>query len=149
MPDESIYSDAKILVVDDAPPMRCILVSILKKAGFVYFYEASGGSEALKIISSHSDISLIISDWRMPLMSGLQFLEKIRSTDSTKSVPFIMVTGVDEKEHIALAIKAGANDYILKPYSAQILQTKVIKVLQGMQRPPAGEDPEEKNTQGK
>lgn len=116
-----------ILIVDDAFPMREMIKYMLRKAGFDTFSEAANGDEAFTILKDGA-IDLVIADWKMPKLSGLELLEKIRADDQLKALPFIMVTGEGDKAHVTMAILAGASDYVLKPISADILQRKVKRL---------------------
>ncbi len=120
--------DIKILIVDDMPSVRKILTRVLKQLGFNNLIEADDGKSAWSILETHQ-VDLIIADWLMPKMNGLELLIKIRSSKSHKSLPFLMLTGEATKEQIIEAIKAGASNYIVKPFTAEIIQNKIKKVL--------------------
>ena len=120
--------DLKILVVDDFPTMRRIVKTLLKQNGFHNFTEAEDGEEAFKILQDHGDFELIISDWNMPNMTGLEFLKMVRADAKFKHVPFLMVTAEAEKENIIEAVKAGVSNYIVKPFTGQALKEKLDKI---------------------
>ena len=119
----------QVLVVDDSQIMRRIIVSWLKKAGVGDVLEAADGSEAVQQVSSNPDIKLVLMDWNMPNMTGLEALTQIRS--SGHKVPIVMVTTESEKERVMEAIKAGANDYLAKPFDPKTIKTKLQKYLTG------------------
>lgn len=118
----------KILVVDDFATMRKVVRNILRQLGYENVIEAENGEEALRMAKS-SDLGLIISDWNMPVMTGLEFLKEIRSDEKTKSIPFLMVTAEALKENIIQAIQSGANNYIVKPFSPQIFEEKMKAIF--------------------
>jgi len=118
----------KVLVVDDFATMRKIEKNILGQLGIKDVDEADDGSTALpKIQQNHYDVILL--DWNMPNMSGLELLKAVRSDPSTKDVPIIMVTAEALKDNIIAAAQAGVNDYTVKPFTAAILEDKLKKVL--------------------
>jgi two-component system chemotaxis response regulator CheY len=134
MPD---YSTIKILVVDDADSVRNILKLILKQSGFESFLEDSNGEEALKLLQSAA-VDIVIADWQMPKLNGLELLENVRSDDSLMSLPFIMVTGDSDKSHVLKALQGGVSDYVLKPVDAAVLQLKVIRLVENMEEYSSG-----------
>ncbi|MEX0798058.1 MAG: response regulator [Bacteriovoracaceae bacterium] len=118
--------DINILVVDDMNTMRKIVKNSLRKLGFVNFNEAVNGVEAWKILNS-GDIKfdLIVSDWNMPKMTGLELLKKVRGEEVFKSLPFLMVTAEGEQEQIKEAIGAGVSNFLLKPFTPDSFQKKL------------------------
>ncbi len=118
----------KILIVDDFATMRKILRNILKQIGFNNISEADGGKSALKILKKEN-FDLILSDWNMPEMSGLELLNRIRSDNELKNMPFVMVTAEAQKDNILEAVKAGVNSYIVKPFTAETVIEKIDKVF--------------------
>ena len=118
----------KILIAEDAFPIRMILKSMLVDAGFKSIVEAGNGAEAWRLIENEVP-TIAILDWMMPEMSGLEVLQKIRGDERFKTLPVIMVTGEREKDKVVAAIKSGANDYIVKPVSAATLVNKIVAVL--------------------
>lgn len=118
----------KILVVDDSPTMLRILVNTLEKAGYSKVLQSDNGKDALDILARETGISIILSDWNMPEMTGLEFLSKVKANEKTRAIPFIMVTSRNVKEDILQAIKLGARDYVVKPFTADAIKTK----LQGL-----------------
>ncbi len=118
----------RILVVDDYPTMRRILRNLLTQIGFKEIEEAGDGTEALaKLKIGHHD--LVISDWNMEPMSGLQLLREMRASTDTGKTPFIMVTAESKTENVIEAKKAGANNYIVKPFNAETLKAKIAQAV--------------------
>lgn len=112
----------KILVVDDSSTMRRIITNTLKTIGQEDVVQAGDGLEALQALKDNPDVSLILTDWNMPNMNGLDFLTKVRETSKT---PTIMITTEAEKQNVVTAIKAGANNYIVKPFTPEVLSEKL------------------------
>ncbi len=119
----------KILVVDDSATMRRILVNSLQRIGYSECVEASDGREAVDKFDS--SIQFVITDWNMPNMSGLDLAKALRAHADGKSVPILMVTTRSVKEDIIAAIQAGVNNYIVKPFTPQVLKEKIDAVLSG------------------
>lgn len=118
----------KILVVDDYPTMRRIVCNLLDQIGYKEVEEASDGVEALeKLKTRHFD--MIISDWNMEPMTGIELLRHVRSSPTTAKVPFIMVTAESKADNVVSAKKAGASQYIVKPFTAETLKNKISSVL--------------------
>ncbi|MBN2712917.1 MAG: response regulator [Planctomycetes bacterium] len=113
----------KILVVDDSSTMRRIITNSLKTMGQETVVEAGDGIEGLAQLKANADVGLILTDWNMPNMNGLEFLTKVRETN--KDVPIVMITTEAEKQNVVTAIKAGANNYIVKPFTPDVLQEKL------------------------
>ena len=114
----------KVLVVDDSAVMRQIIKKNLKELGFGELSEAENGAAGLKK-AGEEPIDLIVSDWNMPNMTGLEFLKAVRADASLKGIAFIMVTSESDKEKIMEAVKAGVNQYIVKPFNAIQLEEKI------------------------
>ncbi len=119
----------KVLVVDDFPTMRRIIKNLLKQIGITNVVEADNGKTAISALETYGDIDLIISDWNMPVMTGMDFLKAVRSHPKFKNLPFIMVTAEAKKENILEAVKAGVSNYVVKPFTAETLKEKIIKVV--------------------
>lgn len=117
-----------ILIVDDYKTMLRIVRNLLSKLGFSDIDEATDGTDALAKLKSRR-YGLIISDWNMQPMTGYELLQKVRANDSTKSLPFVMVTAESKVENVIAARKAGVNNYIIKPFSAEVLKAKLKTVL--------------------
>ena len=118
----------KVLLVDDSKMMRNIQKKILETLGNIEFAEAGDGLEALNVIAANpTGFGLILIDWNMPNMDGITLVGKIRASD--KATPLIMVTTESEKSRIMEAIKAGVNNYALKPFTTETLMQKVKQTL--------------------
>lgn len=117
-----------ILVVDDYATMRKIVRNLMNQLGFNNIEEAADGSQALEMFSKKK-FDLIISDWNMEPMSGLDLLRKIRAGTDNAQVPFIMVTAESKTENVIEAKKAGVSNYIVKPFNAQTLKDKLVSVI--------------------
>ncbi|ADP71780.1 response regulator receiver protein [Rhodomicrobium vannielii ATCC 17100] len=118
----------KILVVDDYSTMVRIVRKLLKQIGYDDVDEASNGGMALEMIQKNS-YGLIISDWNMEPMSGYDLLRHVRSSAATAQTPFILVTAESRADNVAAAKEAGANEYLVKPFSAPVLKEKIDKAL--------------------
>ncbi|MAF32073.1 MAG: hypothetical protein CMF60_07685 [Magnetococcales bacterium] len=118
----------RILVVDDFQTMRRIIINLLRQLGFTNVVEAQDGQLALEKVKDDK-IDLVISDWNMPNMTGLEFLKVLRSSEEYKDLPFIMVTAEGKKENVIAAVQAGVNNYIVKPFNAATLKEKLSKVI--------------------
>ncbi len=119
----------KFLVVDDSVTMRRIVINSLKNLGFPNYVEAVDGRDALGKLSANSDINFIITDWNMPGMSGLELVKAIRGDASIASLPILMVTTRGVKEDIIEALQARVSDYIVKPFTPQILKEKIEAII--------------------
>jgi len=120
--------DMKVLVVEDAPPIRAILIDMLGGVGFVDIVAAANGQQAWDILKV-STVDLIIADWHMPQMSGFELLRLVRSEAALSEIPFVMITGESDKNSVREAVKAGVSEYILKPVYAEELSKKIIRAL--------------------
>jgi len=120
--------DMNVLIVDDYKTMLRIVSSLLKQLGFKNIFEATDGSMALAMLRER-DFGLIISDWNMEPMTGLQLLKEVRADAKAKAIPFIMVTAESKNENVIEAKKAGVNNYIVKPFNAETLKSKIVTVL--------------------
>ncbi len=120
----------KVLVVDDFATMRRILRNILKQIGFKNIIEADDGKSALKELKKEK-VDLILCDWNMPEMSGIELLKNIKSDNELKDIPFIMVTAESQKDNIVDAVKSGVSNYIVKPFTAETISEKLNKVFGG------------------
>lgn len=124
MPDKSM----KVLIVDDFATMRRIIRNILNQLGFNNVEEAENGAEAMEMIQA-GGIDLILTDWNMPVMDGFGLLKKLKADPALKNIPVLMVTAESEKEKVVSAIQAGVNNYIVKPFTAEVLQEKLDKIF--------------------
>ncbi len=124
----SVDMNMPILIVDDYKTMLRIIKNLLKQLGFDNVDEASDGSEALGM-AKQKTYGLIISDWNMEPMTGYQLLKEVRGDTAINGTPFIMVTAESKTENVIAAKKAGVNNYIVKPFNAATLKTKLSAVL--------------------
>lgn len=118
----------RILVVDDFPTMRRIVRSLLKELGFENVEEAEDGQEALTKLRT-GGFEFVVSDWNMPNLDGLEMLKEIRQDAALSSLPVLMVTAEAKKENIIAAAQAGANGYVVKPFTAATLEEKLNKIF--------------------
>ncbi|MBN1594198.1 MAG: response regulator [Candidatus Coatesbacteria bacterium] len=118
----------KILVVDDSSTMRRIIVRTLEGIGESDVTEASDGEDALHKVNS-TGFELILTDWNMPNLDGLGLVEKLRANAKYKTTPIIMITTEAEKKNVVEAIKAGVNNYIVKPFTPATLKEKIQATL--------------------
>lgn len=125
MPDKNL----KILVVDDFSTMRRIIRNLLKELGFTNVDEAEDGVVALQKLKS-GGFEFVVSDWNMPNMTGIELLRAIRADATLKTLPVIMVTAEAKKENIIEAAQAGANGYVVKPFTAATLEEKLNKIFE-------------------
>jgi two-component system, chemotaxis family, chemotaxis protein CheY len=124
----AVNMDMNVLIVDDYKTMLRIVNNLLKQLGFKNVYEATDGSMALGMLRE-KDYGLVISDWNMEPMTGLQLLKEVRADAKLKATPFIMVTAESKTENVVAAKQAGVNNYIVKPFNAETLKTKIVTVL--------------------
>ncbi len=127
MPDKNM----KFLVVDDFSTMRRIVRNLLKDLGFVNVDEAEDGVIALQKLKT-GGFEFVVSDWNMPNMDGLTLLKSIRADADLKTLPVLMVTAEAKKENIVAAAQAGANGYVVKPFTAATLDEKLNKIFQNI-----------------
>lgn len=118
-----------VLIVDDYQTMLRIIKNLLSQIGFVNVDEATDGTAALELMK-HKQYGLVISDWNMEPMTGLDLLKTVRgSNDNNTNVPFIMITAESKTENVIAAKQAGVNNYIVKPFNAETLKQKITDVL--------------------
>lgn len=122
----------QVLVVDDSQIMRKIIIGALKKLGVNDIMEASDGQQAIDIVSHDATVGLVLMDWNMPVMTGIDAVRKIRAGNI--KTPVVMVTTEAEKEKVMEAIKSGANDYLIKPFNHKDIQGKLEKFLQSVDK---------------
>lgn len=129
--------DTKILVADDMPTIRELVKSQLKAMGYKNIVEASDGEQALTAVTKAADanapIQLVISDWNMPNLTGLEFLKQIRANARFAKLPFILLTSETERDQVTEAILAGVNQYIVKPFSPKSFEDKLKAVWTKLQ----------------
>lgn len=119
----------RFLVVDDSVTMRRIVVNSLKNLGYDNFIEANDGKEALEKLAGDDTINFVITDWNMPVLSGLELTKNIRSDGRLAKLPILMVTTRGVKEDIIEALQARVNNYIVKPFTPHILKEKIDQIL--------------------
>lgn len=124
----AVDKEMTILIVDDYKTMLRIVRNLLRQLGFNNVEEAADGSEALEKLRE-TKVGLVISDWNMEPMTGLQLLKEVRSDDSLRSTPFIMITAESKTENVIAAKEAGVNNYIVKPFNAETLRSKMSAVI--------------------
>jgi len=116
---------SKALVVDDSKTIRIILSRILRELGYEVC-EAGNGKEALKVMETEkAAVNLVLADWNMPEMNGLELLKQLRQDPALASLKIIMVTTETELDHMVSALEAGANEYVMKPFTKDILKEKL------------------------
>lgn len=123
-------ADLKIIAVDDSPTMRRIIINTLKRAGYTDVIEANDGKDALAKMKVEKP-NFVITDWNMPEMDGLTFVTTLRGMDEFKKLPILMVTTRSVKDDIVEAMKAGVNNYIVKPFTPDTLKAKIDQTLAG------------------
>jgi two-component system chemotaxis response regulator CheY len=129
MPDLKI----KILVVDDFSTMRRIVKNVLKQLGFENIEEAEDGAQALAKLKT-GGFGFVVTDWNMPNMDGLDFFLAARKDPGTKDIPFLMVTAEAEKDKVIKAIQAGVNNYIVKPFTAEVFKEKMDRIFEKLEK---------------
>jgi two-component system, chemotaxis family, chemotaxis protein CheY len=117
-----------ILIVDDYKTMLRIIRNLLKQLNLENVQEATDGSAALKMLRD-GNYGLVISDWNMEPMTGLQLLKEVRADAKLKALPFIMITAESKTENVVAAKEAGVSNYIVKPFNAETLRQKLVSVL--------------------
>ena len=124
--------NTRFLIVDDQSSMRKTICDILAEMGYHNSVQAEDGQNAFDILKLHANsknaIEFIVSDWNMPIMTGLDLLKKCRGSIQFKDIPFMLVTGEREQSQIVEAAKAGVSDYLLKPFSAIKIKDKIEKI---------------------
>ena len=122
------YKDLTALVVDDFSTMRRIVKNILRDLEFKNILEAEDGTAAVNLLKSQK-VDVIVSDWNMPKMTGLELLKFVRSDSELKDMPFLMITAESQKENVVEAVKARVSNYIVKPFTAATLGEKLAKII--------------------
>ena len=118
----------RILIVDDAPSMRSLLVAIVKNFGIKNISEAGDGAAALQVLNS-KDIDLIVCDWEMPKMDGLELFKGVRENEDFVNIPFILVTSMSEVNKVKVAIKQGVKHYIVKPFKPDTILSEINAIF--------------------
>lgn len=124
----SDWSNKHVLLVDDIKSMRSMIRGLLFKVGLHKVSDAADGFEALSVLKQEK-IDLIVSDWNMPKMDGLELLKAVRADDKYKDIPFLMITAENRKENVVDAIQAGTSEFIAKPFTDGTLREKIDKIL--------------------
>jgi two-component system chemotaxis response regulator CheY len=117
----------RFLIVDDSSTMRRIIINTLTKLGYQSFVEAANGREGLERLAA-GPVDLVITDWNMPEMNGIDFVRQLRTTTNGKLVPVLMVTTNTANADVADALEAGVNNYVVKPFTADTLREKIHAV---------------------
>ena len=118
----------KILIVDDMVTMRRIVNNVLKQLGFSNIDEAENGQDGLQKLKS-SKYDFVVSDWNMPVMTGIDMLRAIRADEQLKAIPVLMVTAEAQQKNLVEAVQAGVSNYIVKPFTAETMQEKLAKIF--------------------
>ena len=122
------FKNKQIIVMDDQGSMRGVFQAFLKDLGFTSVHCVVDGSEGLKYMEAHS-VDMVICDWNMPKMNGLEVLQAIRNCEDTKTLPFLMVTSSSELARVKEAASHGVSDYLIKPFQSVQLGQKVIQLI--------------------
>lgn len=129
----SLKATMKIIVVDDMSTMRKIIKKMLNQIGFTNITEADDGATAWPLIQkAHADgepFEFIVSDWNMPSMTGLELVKAVRAAEGFNKTPFLMITAEAEQGNVVIAVKAGVSNFIVKPFSAEVLKEKISKIF--------------------
>ncbi len=124
----AVDMNMKILIVDDYQTMLRILANLLKQLNFSNVDTAMDGSEALQKLRAEK-FDMVISDWNMEPMTGIELLREVRGDDGLKHIPFIMITAESKSENVVAAKEAGVSNYIVKPFNAETLKGKMVSVI--------------------
>lgn len=124
-----LEENTRILVVDDFSTMRRIIKNILRQLGYNNVVEADDGTTAWDVLNKDR-IEFIISDWNMPQLTGIELLRKVRDSDEFGDLPFLMVTAEAQQENIIEAVQAGVSNYIVKPFTADVMKQKIDKIFE-------------------
>lgn len=128
-PESVLDKNMKVLVVDDFSTMRRIVKNLLRDLGFTNIQEADDGNTALPMLQG-GDFDFVVTDWNMPGMQGIDLLKAIRADANLSHIPVLLITGEAKKEQIIMAAQAGVNGYIVKPFTAATLKTKLDKIFE-------------------
>lgn len=123
-----LSSVSKILVVDDFATMRRIIRNILRQLGYDEVDEADSGNTALAKLRA-GKFDFVITDWNMPNMDGLELVKILRADETLRKMPVLMVAAEAMKENIVEAVKAGVNDYVVKPFTPEVMKEKIAKIF--------------------
>lgn len=114
----------RFLIVDDSSTMRRIIINTLNKLGYKDCFEAGNGREGVDRLAT-TPVDMVITDWNMPEMSGIDFIRAVRSNDATRTLPVLMVTTNAAEDDIKEALKAGVNNYVVKPFTPDTIKEKI------------------------
>lgn len=128
-PEGALDKNMKVLVVDDFSTMRRIVKNLLRDLGFTNIQEADDGNTALPMLQG-GDFDFVVTDWNMPGMQGIDLLKAIRADAKLAHIPVLLITAEAKKEQIVMAAQAGVNGYIVKPFTAATLKTKLDKIFE-------------------
>jgi two-component system chemotaxis response regulator CheY len=121
--------DTRILVIDDMPSIRDLVKNHLKTMGFKNIIEASDGDSGLKMLTSQktsgTPVGLVISDWNMPGLTGIELLKQVRASAEFKDLPFVLLTSESERDEVTEAIVSGVSQYVVKPFAGKIFEEKL------------------------
>ncbi len=143
-----VLQNKRIVVIDDQGSIRGLLQAFLKDAGFRRVDCAMDGRDGLDYLIGHA-VDLVICDWNMPKMSGLEILKKVRECEQTSTLPFLMLTSSSELARVRAAVDSGVSEYLIKPFQPKQLFQKVVKLLENSShqprrmRPDSSEEPQE------
>ncbi len=129
LPEGALDKNMKVLVVDDFSTMRRIVKNLLRDLGFTNIQEADDGNTALPMLQG-GNFDFVVTDWNMPGMQGIDLLKAIRADASLSHIPVLLITAEAKKEQIVMAAQAGVNGYIVKPFTAATLKTKIEKIFE-------------------
>jgi two-component system chemotaxis response regulator CheY len=124
----ALDTNMRVLIVDDFSTMRRIIKNILRQIGFNNVVEADDGTTAWEVLNKDK-IDFIISDWNMPQMTGIELLRKVRSSEEFADLPFLMVTAEAQQENIIEAVQAKVSNYIVKPFTPEVMKQKIDKIF--------------------
>lgn len=124
----AVNTEMNILLVDDFATMRRIMKNILRQLQFVNIMEADDGIVAWELMQKNP-VDFVISDWNMPIMTGIELLRKIRADERFSKIPFLMVTAESQEDNILEAVQAGVSNYIVKPFTPEVLEQKIIRIF--------------------
>jgi two-component system, chemotaxis family, chemotaxis protein CheY len=119
----------RFLVVDDSTTMRRIIINTLHKLGYTEVVEAGNGREGIDRVTEGPPVDLVITDWNMPEMNGIEFVRALRAMDGKQQLPVLMVTTNAAKDDIVEALRAGVNNYVVKPFTPDTIKEKIDTVM--------------------
>lgn len=121
----------KVLIVDDYASIRKVIRNLLKQSGYKNIVEAEDGVMALRMLKSQK-IDIVVSDWNMPNMTGLELLRAVRADPDLAKMPFLMITAEALHDNVLAAVKAGVSNYIVKPFTAEVLNEKIRRIMDSL-----------------